>query len=486
MSSNWEDGYFPSPSTPIRDNHLASPSPTKGFGSGGSVSSSQFNSPPLVSHHNDREGSSGPEEGGPVDSPAVQQLKRATGFASVRVGLGSPQLSINRDWSMQRKDSGGTTEHADLTTSGPSGSTAHTGSGFPTPPATESDIAQPPALISRDTSQNYRVSYPSRHHYDAPADDQLSPNQASPPRPPRHPRRTSSTQLPVLPDPDSPGPSSQASSSSPRTRSQVLHRSSISTMSRSTSTSSVRGLDPVREGLVHHSRAGSSSSGLHQSTSRAKVRPSPRPSIEYLQDETIPSASPSHSRSGSVSPRKSAHQRSPSLPVEPASRRPPYRSHMSNSSTASRRRIQEMDEPEPNPRSPVGASLDERIEEAEEKIRQSAQRRPRTADANQTHRAAPGTLRRHDDSYSRNTQSPSTYTSSTLRRSATLSSASVLTPNGEYGSDASGRRHAASTRNTGLQESREREQSGGSGSSGRRKPIPSDFRNGGLVSSHPH
>ena len=158
MASNWNEGYFPSPSTPIRDNHLASPSPTKGFGSGGSVSSSQFNSPPLISHHIDGDSGSGPEEGAPMDSPAVQQLKRATGFASVRVGLGSPQLSMNRDWSIQRKDSSGTSEHVDTTTAGPSGSNAHAGSGFPTPPATESDITQPPALTSRDTSQTYRVS----------------------------------------------------------------------------------------------------------------------------------------------------------------------------------------------------------------------------------------------------------------------------------------------------------------------------------------
>lgn len=256
-------------------------------------------------------------------------------------------------------------------------------------------------------------------------------------------------------------------------------------MSRSTSTSSVPGLDPVREGFVHHSRAGSSSSGHHQTTSRVSARPSPRPSLEYLSErrEILNSPSPSHSRSGSVSPRKSAHQRSPSLPVEPTSRRPPYRSHISNSSTMSRRRIEEMDEPEPNPRSPVGTSLDKRIQEAEEKIRETTSRRPRTAEASQTQRAAPGILRQHD-SYSRNAHSPSAYTSSTLRRSATLSSASVLTPNGDHGSDSSGRRHAASIRTAGLQDSHEREQSGGSGSSGRRKPIPSDFRNGGLVSPY--
>lgn len=159
MASNWDDGYFPSPSTPIRDNHLATPSPTKGLGSGGSVSSSQFNSPPIPGQPREDDGASGAQDGGPTDSPAVQQLKRATGFASVRVGLGSPSLSMNRDWSsIQRKGSGGTSEHADLPIPGPSASKVETGSGFPTPPATESDIGQPPALISRDTSRTYGVS----------------------------------------------------------------------------------------------------------------------------------------------------------------------------------------------------------------------------------------------------------------------------------------------------------------------------------------
>ena len=97
-----------------------------------------------------------------MDSPAVQQLKRATGFASVRVGLGSPSLSMNRDWSVQRKGSVGTSDHSDLPTPGPFSSNAHNGSGFPTPPATESDIAQPPPMTSRDTSRTYEVSHPAR------------------------------------------------------------------------------------------------------------------------------------------------------------------------------------------------------------------------------------------------------------------------------------------------------------------------------------
>lgn len=252
-------------------------------------------------------------------------------------------------------------------------------------------------------------------------------------------------------------------------------------MSRSSSSSSVPGLDVVREGLVHHSRAGSSSSSQQRASARVNGRASPRSRNGDLEErrEILASPSPPYSRSGSVSPRK-AHQRSPSLPVETVPRRSSYRSHISNSSNDSQRLIRELDEPEVNPRSPVGVSLDERIQEAEEKIRQSTKlRRPRTADSKQTLPPS-GTLRRHD-SYSRNNHSPSAYTSSTLRRSATLSSASVLTPNGDHESDSSGRHHTASTRAVVMNDSHEREQSGGSGSSGRRKPIPSDFRNGGLV-----
>jgi hypothetical protein len=128
-------------------------------------------------------------------------------------------------------------------------------------------------------------------------------------------------------------------------------------------------------------------------------------------------------------------------------------------------------------RSPVGTSLDDRIRDAEEKIKRSNNRRPRTAGHDSTPPIS-GATRRHD-SYSRTSHSPSTNTTSTLRRSATLSSASAMTPNGGNASDSSTRRPGIVARLSG-EDVHERENSGGSGSSGRRKPIP-DFRAGGLV-----
>jgi len=134
-------------------------------------------------------------------------------------------------------------------------------------------------------------------------------------------------------------------------------------------------------------------------------------------------------------------------------------------------------------RSLVGISLDDRIRAAEEKIteegiKRTTSRRPRTAGHVEMTPPISGPARRND-SYSRTAHSPSN-TTSTLRRSATVSSASVLTPNG--GSDSSGRRNGPMARVAGTDDPHERENSGGSGSSGRRKPIPAEFRNGSLVS----
>lgn len=322
-------------------------------------------------------------------------------------------------------------------------------------------------------------------------DQVLQADHVSPPRPPRHPRRPSSTHLPMLPDPGSPAPSSQTSS--PRLPSRIsLHRKMSSSISRSSSSSSVPGLGVVPEGVAAHGLSTSNSSRV-LSGQRLGRHESPNGSHDDRQEYLI-SPSPAHSRNGAVSPRK-AHQRSPSLPVEASTSRPTYRSRASHASGSgnSDRVVEEEDQDELDRRvrSPVGTTLDDRIREAEEKIKQSTQkRRPRTSDANDAGRPGSTTLRRHD-SYHRNSNnhSPSAYTSSTLRRSATLSSASVLTPNGDQGSDSSNKRYT-STRHTtagggGAGDSHEREYSGGSGSSGRRKPIPTDFRNGGLFTPSP-
>lgn len=156
MSSALEEGYFPSPATPIRSNHLASPSPTKGLGSGGSVSSSLLASPPKndSDHLGRHDNADHPEfDGDAAESPAVSQLKRATGFASVRVGLGSPGLSLNRDWSGKKRHSSDLPEEQDSALPSPVMPQIGMNSsyGLPTPPGTDSDIAVPPPM-SRSVS----------------------------------------------------------------------------------------------------------------------------------------------------------------------------------------------------------------------------------------------------------------------------------------------------------------------------------------------
>ena len=250
-------------------------------------------------------------------------------------------------------------------------------------------------------------------------------------------------------------------------------------MSRSSSTSSGLALSTVRERVTHESPAEGSRTLRRGYQYDAGYQSPRRVSAEEGRQEYL--ASPEHEpyRSGSVSPRK-AHQRSPSLPVDP--RRPASRIRQSLSSSRRDLSIEEEEEVA-QVRSPVGASLDDRIRAAEEKIteegnKRTTSRRPRTAGHVETIPPITGSTRRND-SYSRTTHSPST-TTSTLRRSATVSSASVLTPNG--GSDSSGRRNGTMARVAGTDDPHERENSGGSGSSGRRKPIPAEFRNGSLVS----
>lgn len=146
MLASADEGYFPLPATPIRNNHL-SPSPTKGFGSGGSVSSSLLASPPKHSvspcepEHGYVDRAAGVEED-TAGSPAVQQLKRAAGFASVRVGLGSPQLALNRNMSSVGRRTGSQTPEYEE--DGPSSRVKNVEYGLPTPPGTDSDIAPPP------------------------------------------------------------------------------------------------------------------------------------------------------------------------------------------------------------------------------------------------------------------------------------------------------------------------------------------------------
>lgn len=156
-----EDGYFPTPVTPGRNGYLTSPSPTKGLGSGGSVSSSLLASPPRRDSRDlQQEDEADEDVDGSGESPAVQQLQRATGFASVRVGLGSPGLALNRDWSGKRRH--GSDPPEDRRPGQPSSPTMPQiplpmeSTGLPTPPGTDSDIAPPMGRSVTGVSQQVR------------------------------------------------------------------------------------------------------------------------------------------------------------------------------------------------------------------------------------------------------------------------------------------------------------------------------------------
>jgi hypothetical protein len=153
MSRDRDDEYFPS--TPTR-HYLRSPDkPTYGSGS---VSSS-ISSPPNGNNHaqNDME----EEE---MASPAIQQLKKPSGFASVgRVGLGSPGI-MKRTWtgaSSSTRIDDGRRGSGDRIEGLPEGSLSSRSfvdqnSGLPTPPGTESDIGPPPPLVQKIVSHSPR------------------------------------------------------------------------------------------------------------------------------------------------------------------------------------------------------------------------------------------------------------------------------------------------------------------------------------------
>lgn len=143
----------------------------------------------------------------------------------------------------------------------------------------------------------------------------------------------------------------------------------------------------------------------------------------------------------------------------------------------------------PHSRSPErdsrGDELDERIRQAEERIRQSANSRaarPRSSLSlePEDHSQSPSRMQiRQTDTYRRHAYTPSG--SDTLRRSATMGSAERVRSSGvqtpmkrEPGDWADGLKRQDEEQGQGAQ----RENSGGSGS-GRRKPLPAEFRQGG-------
>ena len=153
MPRDDDDDYFPS--TPIRRSSRSPDKPST-FGSG-SVSSSIASSP----RRHSQSVHDGQDDIDEPSSPAVQQLKKG-GFASVRVGLGSPGL-MKRTWTAststtlmvdERRGSG------DRIDGLPEVSLSNRpfvdqNSGLPTPPGTESDIGPPP-LVQKGISLSPR------------------------------------------------------------------------------------------------------------------------------------------------------------------------------------------------------------------------------------------------------------------------------------------------------------------------------------------
>jgi hypothetical protein len=376
--------------------------------------------------------SAGTESPSPNLNPSPN-LRLATGFASVRVGIGSPILDF-RSSKGRREGSGGsaspstvslTDDQRDPSTSRrssrssrhvtPTESKVINGvidrvSGLPSPPGTESDIGPP----SSSPSKLPNVIAPLRTSGRSSAN--LSPHRT---------------------------PSLTSSSSTPRR----LRPKASPSLSRSSSSSSALLASPAHS-TPNHQRATSNGNGNGGW---------PR----------------------SISPVKPpAHTRSPSAPSPQMERRSSKR--MSGSWENGF-----VEDPRREERSPrigsAGASLDDRIREAEEKIKNATARRSRPSTAETKSPESPrGELRRHD-SY-RSAQSHVVASTSTLRRSATLSS--TTRSNGEEADTPDRRDRTLRMHNGTPARDSEQERSGGSSGSGKRKPLPSEFRQSSLVSLH--
>ena len=153
MSRASNDGYFPSTPSRYSYNRL---SPDKSTFGSGSVSSS-VSSPPIHTNRPNEEREQGPEDE-EATTPTIQQLKKSSGFASVRVGLGSPNLTMKRTWTSSRIGEGRRTS-VDRIEGLPeesliSRNVVDQDSGLPTPPGTESDIGPPAPSLQNDTSRS--------------------------------------------------------------------------------------------------------------------------------------------------------------------------------------------------------------------------------------------------------------------------------------------------------------------------------------------
>jgi hypothetical protein len=363
--------------------------------------------------------------------PESPSMRLATGFASVRVGIGSPKLNF-RSGGNRREGSGGSSSNSGSPKTEDDGrfqdavsvpeSTIHEESrrvngvidrvsGLPSPPGTESDIALP--------------SYSGKAQGIAkdPAPSRLS------------------NRLPLSPRPE-------------------LHRTS----SLASSTSTQRRFRPKASPALSRSSSSSSAALL---TSPAQSR-----DARITTNGSRASASPS--------PVKAGHHRSPSAPTsqERKNRRTSKRMSGSWENVLADEAIRE----ERSAGAEKGIDLDERIREAEEKIKRADARRARASLDMASTSGSPGRALRRHESYSRangSAKASPVVASSTLRRSATLSSASAWSVGGEV--ETPDRREGTMRRQVATPADDDRERSGGSSGSGKRKPLPTEFRQGSLV-----
>ncbi|WWC66346.1 uncharacterized protein I206_100247 [Kwoniella pini CBS 10737] len=411
------------------------------------------------------------------EDPPSPHLRMSSGFASVNVGIGSPKLDFGRrDWpgnSYRRKEGSSTENSPEVVQDGqvqqqPSYGLVDKVSGLPSPPGTESDIAAP---------MNGKLSTTVPQRRSSPVKASLSTSKS----PPKSFRRTSSTGSAQVQTHRSTSHSDSSTHvpDSPRFRTSALrpkHSPSLS-MSRSGSSSSslitspsmvadksINGSSSIRRGSAGMSRTSSHSSNLSMS-GKSNLSLSPRkPSPLDVK------------RANSPEERISSPERT-------AKRLPPVSAGIENlngkrhSRRASRDLREEVLEEEPNIGSSnmsrsksQGSELDDKIREAEERIAQAAlERKRRSVDVDKSSTPSRHPIRRHD-SYTRITGSPlAASTSSGLRRSTPLSSVQAEVP-----SEISSR--VDEPFDTPDKGDKDRERSGGSSSSRKRKGLPAEFR----------
>ncbi|WWC86314.1 uncharacterized protein L201_001187 [Kwoniella dendrophila CBS 6074] len=426
-------------------------------------------------------------------------MRMTSGFASLHVGIGSPKLDFGRrDWpgssSKRKEESNHSSENSpevkqeetisshqhqqqqqqkrQIQSTESQNGLVDRVSGLPSPPGTESDIT-PPADVNSPSDSIDKLPSPVKSHSSTP---KHSPN-------PKTSRRTSSTGSAHL---LARRTSSRSASSthipdSPRLRNHALrpkHSPSLS-MSRSGSSSSSLIASPSMN--ANRSLNGStrrSSMGMSRTSSHS-------PSLSLAENTNITSSSLSKRLPPVDVKRANSPEDTISSPERTARKLPPVsaglskleeRRHSRRSSNADLRDevLEEEIIAESGSMSrsrSQGSELDDKIREAEERIAQaSIQRRRRSIDVEKSSTPSRQSIRRHD-SYTRTTSSPLVPSTGSTSRDNRPSN-SVRTDS--HSSSLADRENAQF--DTPEKGEEDRERSGGSNSSRRRKGLPAEFR----------